>query len=191
MTISDQMSDLTGKLLIAMPDMPDPRFQSSVIFLCAQSGEGAMGLIVNKRVHDVQLGDLMEQLSIPKGDAGGAHPVYFGGPVESSRGFVLHTPDYRSDLSTLDAGAAFSMTATIDILEDIGAGKGPERSLVALGYAGWGPAQLEAEIAANGWLIADADPDIVFGEEDGQKWTMALRSMGINPAILSSSGGNA
>ena len=191
MTTTDQVSDLTGKCLVAMPDMPDPRFRSSVIFLCAHSSEGAMGLIVNKRVEDVRLGDLMQQLSIPQGDGAQDHPVYFGGPVESSRGFVLHSPEYRSELSTMDAGVDFAMTATIDILEDISAGKGPEKALVVLGYAGWGPAQLEAEIVANGWLITEVGHDVIFGASDTQKWTLALASLGIDPAILSSSGGSA
>ncbi len=191
MDTSDQLDDLTGKCLVAMPDMPDPRFRSSVIFVCAHSSEGAMGLIVNKRVEDVHLGDLMEQLSIPNGNSAQGHPVYFGGPVESSRGFVLHSRDYRSELSTMNAGDDFAMTATIDILEDIGAGNGPDQALVVLGYAGWGPAQLEAEIVANGWLIAEVGRDVIFGASDKRKWTLALASLGIDPAILSSSGGNA
>ncbi|MGH1577750.1 YqgE/AlgH family protein [Planktotalea sp.] len=191
MNISEPSTELVGKCLIAMPDMLDPRFRGSVVFLCAHSGDGAMGLIVNKRVEDVKLTDLMDQLSIPKGTSGNDWPVYFGGPVEHGRGFVLHTPEYRSDLSTLDAGDAFAMTATIDILEDIGAGKGPEKSLVALGYAGWGPGQLEAEIAANGWLIVEAGPEVVFDQPDAEKWSASLGALGIDPAILSSSGGNA
>lgn len=191
MTVTDQLDDLTGKCLIAMPDMPDPRFRSSVIFLSAHSSDGAMGLIVNKRVEDIRLSDLMDQLSIPKGGEGRDHPVFFGGPVESSRGFVLHTKDYRSELSTMDAGDEFAMTATIDILEDIGAGNGPKEALVVLGYAGWGPAQLENEIAANGWLIADVGGDIIFGARNDQKWSRALGTLGIDPAILSSSGGSA
>lgn len=150
-----------------------------------------MGLIVNKRVDGVQLTDLLDQLSIPKGEADDAFPIYYGGPVENGRGFVLHTSEYRSELSTMEAGPELSMTATIDILEDIGLGKGPDRVLVVLGYAGWGPGQLEAEIAANGWLIGDVPCDVIFDAADAEKWPKALRAMGINPAILSSSGGNA
>ena len=191
MTMNDDSTELAGKCLISMPDMPDPRFQSSVIFLCAHSAEGAMGLIINKRAADVKLSDLMDQLSIPKGTSEREWPVYFGGPVEHGRGFVLHTSEYRSELSSMDAGPDLAMTATIDILEDIGAEKGPERVLIALGYAGWGPGQLEQEIAANGWLVAQVGPEIIFDLPDAQKWAAALGTLGIDPAILSSSGGRA
>jgi len=174
-----------------MPDMPDPRFRSSVIFLCAHSAEGAMGLIVNKRVEDVKLTDLMDQLSIPKGQGSDNIGVHFGGPVEHGRGFVLHSSEYRSQLSSMEVNTDFSMTATIDILEDIGASEGPEKAIVALGYAGWGPGQLETEIAQNGWLIADATPENIFDVPDADKWKAALGTIGIDPAILSSSGGRA
>lgn len=191
--MSDQINSesLIGKCLIAMPDMPDPRFQSTVIFLCAHSEEGAMGLIVNKRVEDVRLNDLMEQLSIPKTHESLNLPIYFGGPVEHGRGFVLHSTEYESALATLEVSTQFSMTATQDVLEDIGADKGPAHALVALGYAGWGPGQLEAEIAANGWLIVEAGPDIIFDAPDSAKWSAALNELGVDPAILSSSGGSA
>lgn len=185
------MIELVGKSLISMPDMPDLRFQGSVIFICAHSSEGAMGLIVNKRVEDVELSDLMDQLSIPKGSSGLDYPIYFGGPVEHGRGFVLHSSDYRSELSTMNTGSSLAMTATIDILEDIGAENGPAKALIALGYAGWGPGQLEAEIAANGWLLAEVGPEIIFDLPDTQKWAAALGVLGIDPAILSSSGGSA
>ena len=191
MTSNDLSLDLVGKCLIAMPDMPDARFQSSVIFMCAHSAEGAMGLIVNKCVHDVKLADLMDQLSIPKGSAREDWPIYFGGPVEHGRGFVLHSSDYRSELSSLDTGDGFAMTATIDILEDIGAGNGPEKALIALGYAGWGPGQLEGELARNGWLVADVGHQVIFETPDSKKWSAALGAIGIDPAILSSSGGSA
>ncbi|MGB7317798.1 MAG: YqgE/AlgH family protein [Planktotalea sp.] len=191
MTTTELLGELTGKCLISMPDMPDPRFQGSVIFLCTHSSDGAMGLIVNKRVQDVNLADLLEQLSIPNPESAKSHPIYYGGPVESSRGFVLHSPDYRSELSSMDAGEGLVMTATIDILEDIGAGNGPEKALVLLGYAGWGAGQLEAEIAANGWLIAQVENDVIFDAPDAKKWALALAEIGIDPAILSSSGGSA
>ncbi|WP_293452105.1 YqgE/AlgH family protein [Planktotalea sp.] len=182
---------LSGKCLISMPDMPDSRFRSSVIFLCAHSDEGAMGIIVNKPAQDVKLTDLMDQLSIPKDTCDKDWPVYFGGPVEHGRGFVLHTSEYRSELSTMDAGPNLAMTATIDILEDIGAEKGPQSALIALGYAGWGPGQLEQEIAVNGWLVADVGADIIFRTPDNEKWAAALGTLGVDPAILSSSGGRA
>ena len=191
MTSSGPSIDLVGKCLIAMPDMPDPRFQSSVIFMCAHSPEGAMGLIINKRVDDVELSDLMDQLSIPKGSESAHWPIYFGGPVEHGRGFVLHSSEYHSELSSMPTGAGFAMTATIDILEDIGAGNGPEKALIALGYAGWGPGQLEGELARNGWLVADVGAHVVFDTPDAGKWSAALGALGIDPAILSSSGGSA
>lgn len=187
----EELDALKGMCLIAMPAMPDPRFRGSVILICSHSAEGAMGLIVNKRVDDVRLVDLMEQLSIPKGQQGEERPIYFGGPVEHGRGFVLHSKDYQSELSTLDAGSEFSMTATIDILEDISAGTGPEKALIALGYSGWGPGQLEAELAANGWLVAQVGSDVVFDLPDAEKWKAALAVLGIDPAILASSGGTA
>lgn len=191
MSIPNPSTELTGKCLIAMPDMPDPRFQGSVIFLCAHSPEGSMGLILNKRIQDVQFADLTAQLSIPESDLAQDQSVYFGGPVEHGRGFVLHSRDYFSELSTLQVGEDFAMTATIDILEDINAGTGPEKTLVALGYAGWGPGQLETEIAQNGWLIVGAEPEIVFDTADAKKWAAALAALGIDPAILSFSGGRA
>lgn len=150
-----------------------------------------MGLIVNKRVEDVRLSDLMEQLAIPGDPSHGERPIHFGGPVEHGRGFVLHSSEYASDISTMQAGPDFSMTATVDILEAIGAGEGPSQSLIALGYSGWGPGQLEAEIAANGWLVADVGPDVIFDLPDAKKWAAALRVLGIDPAILSTSGGRA
>ena len=191
MTKQNMQSELAGKCLIAMPDMPDPRFQNSVIFLCAHSPEGAMGLIINKRVEDVKLTDLMDQLSIPQGTAGEEWPVYFGGPVEHGRGFVLHSSEYRSELSTMEAGEEIAMTATIDILEDIGAEKGPLSALIALGYAGWGPGQLEQEIQGNGWLVVEADSDLVFGEKLEKKWQAAINKLGFDPGLLSSDLGHA
>lgn len=185
------MDDLTGKLLIAMPGMGDPRFERSVVFLCAHSDEGAMGLIVNKRAGDLTLAELLEQLKIAPGVAPRDRPIHFGGPVEHARGFVLHSGDYGSEGSTLHVSDAFGMTATLDILEDIALGRGPDRTILALGYAGWGPGQLEAELAQNGWLVADADADIVFAGEDGVKWTAALNAIGVNPMTLSGSAGRA
>ncbi|MGR3760499.1 YqgE/AlgH family protein [Roseobacteraceae bacterium NS-SX3] len=184
--------NLTGKLLIAMPGIGDPRFEHSVIFLCSHGDEGAMGLIVNKTAPGVQLSNLLDQLEISTRDAAqGALPVRFGGPVETQRGFVLHSSDYESSVNSLPVTPEFSMTATLDILEDIAKGTGPAQLLVMLGYAGWGPGQLEAEIALNGWLTADADAALVFGEEDPDKWECALKSLGVDPLTLSSSAGHA
>ncbi len=183
--------DLTGKLLVAMPGMGDPRFDRSVIFICAHSKDGAMGLIINKPVTDMALGGLLDQLEIDGSAQARQCPVHFGGPVETSRGFVLHDAGYRSRLQTLFVGTAFGMTATLDVLEDIGAGAGPDTSLVMLGYAGWGPGQLENEIARNDWLTAQADPSIVFVGQDDCKWAETVRSLGIEPIALSGSAGRA
>ena len=185
------MMDLTGKLLIAMPGMGDMRFEHSVVFLCSHGPEGAMGLIVNKPAEDVRLSDLLTQLDIVPQPPERDMPVHFGGPVESARGFVLHSTDYASSLQSMKVSDEFSMTATLDILEDIATGAGPKRALMMLGYAGWGPSQLESEIAMNGWLTADADPALIFGTADAEKWGAALKSLGVDPLTLSASAGRA
>ena len=182
--------DLTGKILIAMPGMGDPRFDRSVVVLCAHGEDGGMGLIVNKPAPHVDLGDLLEQLSIPRSGPI-RRPVYFGGPVETTRGFVLHSPDYGVEDSTLEVPGGFAMTATLDILRAIGAGTGPAHALVALGYAGWGAGQLESEIAQNGWLVGDPTPELIFDPDHGGKWLRAIQSLGIDPILLSGEGGRA
>ncbi|WP_420862250.1 YqgE/AlgH family protein [Algirhabdus cladophorae] len=184
-------TNLTGKMLIAMPSMGDPRFAKSVVYMCAHSEEGAMGLIINKPTEDLQFTDLLEQLDIKPAPDAKDIKVHFGGPVEHGRGFVLHSPDYITHGSTLQVDDAVSMTATLDILEDIARGFGPAASMMALGYSGWGPGQLEGELADNGWLTCEGVPDIVFGAADRDKWTAALESMGINPLVLSAEGGSA
>lgn len=184
--------DLTGKLLIAMPGMGDPRFERSVVFMCSHGDDGAMGLIVNKPAEDVHLVDLLGQLEIEGVAGGAAHaPVYYGGPVESARGFVLHTTDYASKLFTMGVPGGFAMTATLDILEDIAQEKGPDKSLMMLGYSGWGPGQLEAEIGMNGWLTTEATPELVFDLDSSAKWSAALKGLGVDPLTLSASAGRA
>ncbi|GAB4388093.1 MAG: YqgE/AlgH family protein [Albidovulum sp.] len=184
--------NLSGKLLIAMPGMGDPRFRQSVIFLCAHSADGAMGLIVNKPAPDIAFGDLLDQLGIEKkSERARAIRVHLGGPVELSRGFVLHSADYGVEGTTLRVDERFAMTATLDVLQAIAAGEGPARSLLALGYSGWGPGQLEDEILMNGWLTCDATPELVFSDRDAEKWSDALASMGIDPRTLSASAGRA
>ena len=183
--------DLQGKLLIAMPGMGDPRFERSVVYLCAHSGEGAMGLIVNKPAPDLEFSALLSQLGIEHDDRADDIRVHFGGPVEHARGFVLHTSDYKGSESTLRVDDRFGMTATRDILSAIADGDGPEASILALGYAGWGPGQLEKEIALNGWLVCDADTDLVFRTENAAKWSGALRKLGIEPLMLSAAAGRA
>ncbi|MDE0590827.1 YqgE/AlgH family protein [Halocynthiibacter sp. C4] len=182
---------LCGKLLIAMPGMGDTRFDHSVIYLCAHSDEGSMGLIVNKPSLDIKIDTLLEQLDIPKGEQSSDIRVHFGGPVEHGRGFVLHSRDYDAGDSTLHVDDSFGMTATISILEDIAQGQGPRDALLALGYAGWGAGQLEGEILANGWLTADAEPELVFNMDNEEKWSAALETLGVSPLLLSSTSGNA
>lgn len=187
----EMQSNLCGKLLIAMPDMGDPRFSGSVVYMCAHSEEGAMGLIVNKPQPEIRFGNLLEQLNIPKtGDVRDIR-VHFGGPVENARGFVLHSEDYRSEAGTMEVEDGICMTATLDILEDIGKGNGPESSMLALGYSGWGPGQLESEIGQNGWLTCDVRKDIIFGRANEHKWSAALKVLGIDPVLLSSTAGRA
>ncbi|WP_132862087.1 YqgE/AlgH family protein [Shimia isoporae] len=183
--------DLTGRLLIAMPGMGDPRFAHSVVFLCAHSEDGAMGLIVNKAIDGMHLSALLEQLEIALARPELDSTLYYGGPVEGGRGFVLHSPDYISDLNTLTVGDDFSMTSTQDVLEAIATGAGPLRSLMALGYSGWGPGQLEREIGENGWLTCEATTDLVFDLPNADKWAEALRSLGVDPVSLSATAGRA
>lgn len=188
---AEERLDLTGKLLIAMPAMNDPRFARSVVFMCAHSEDGAMGLIINKPVTELNLRELLEQVSISISAEMPDRPVHFGGPVEHARGFVLHSGDYQSRVTTLPLAGPFGMTATVDVLEDLASGHGPDRAIVALGYAGWGPGQLEGEIAQNGWLTVDATHDLVFGTPDAGKWEAALRGLGVEALALSPSAGRA
>lgn len=183
--------DLSGSILISMPGMGDPRFERTVILICAHSPEGAMGLIINKPAPDLDFSALLDHLDIPRGLAGRDIRVHLGGPVERGRGFVLHSPDYASNGGTLDVAGIYGMTATLDILQDLAQGRGPCEALLALGYAGWGPGQLEDEIARNDWLTAQPPAGLVFAPDDWGKWGAALRSMGIDPLVLSSAAGHA
>lgn len=188
---------LDGKLLIAMPNMQDPRFERAVIYICAHSADGAMGLVVNQAAPNISLRDLLVQLDIiPSSeirlpDPVGRMPVHRGGPVETGRGFVLHSADYHAANSTLPINENISLTATLDILKAIATGRGPHRALLALGYAGWAPGQLEAEIQANGWLISPATPDVVFDPDLDAKYVRALKLLGIDPGMLSGDAGHA
>ena len=182
---------LAGKVLIAMPGMGDPRFDQSVIYLCAHSDEGAMGLIVNKPAGGVVLGDVLGQLDIEVDAKVHDMQVHLGGPVETALGFVLHTRDFQSDLHSLNVDEDFAMTGTMDVLEAMGQAKGPMRSQLMLGYSGWGSGQLEEEIRQNGWLICEASPELVFETDDGDKWSKALASIGVSPLTLSASAGRA
>ena len=182
---------LDGKLLIAMPSIESSVFERSVIYMCAHSSEGAMGLIVNKPAPELEFGDLLKQLDISARSDAQPILVHLGGPVEHGRGFVLHSGDYKIEESTMDVGQGFGMTATLDILRDMATGKGPENSIMALGYSGWGPGQLEREIQNNGWLVCDAATDLVFGTANDDKWGAALGTLGIAPSMLSGAGGAA
>lgn len=182
---------LSGKLLIAMPGMGDPRFDKSVIYLCAHSKDGAIGLVINRRAANVSQKDLFSQLDIAAADGASQNWVHYGGPMETGRGFVLHSADYHLEEATLEVDEAFSMTATVDVLRAIAAGAGPRRAMIALGYAGWAGGQLEDELQRNGWLTCDADDEIVFGRDDERKWTAALAKLGVDPMLLSAEGGSA
>jgi putative transcriptional regulator len=184
-------TNLTGKLLIAMPAMDDPRFAHSVIYMCSHSDDGGMGLIVNKPQAGLQFSDLLSQMGIDKAPGVRDIRVHFGGPVDQTRGFVLHSNDYAAATGTLKVAEEISMSATLDVIEDIASGTGPDVSMLALGYAGWAPRQLESEIAHNGWLTCDARSDIVFGRANEHKWVGALKHMGIDPLLLSGTAGRA
>jgi putative transcriptional regulator len=186
---------LTGRMLVAMPGIGDPRFERAVIFLCAHNAEHAMGLAVNRPVEGLSLGSVLKRLKI--GDAGSSITltddlVMMGGPVERDRGFVLHTDDYCSPTSSMPVIPGISLTATPDVLEAMaGHDSRPRRSLLALGYAGWGAGQLEQELMGSTWLTCDADESLIFGDDYASKWTRALDKIGVSPARLSGLTGQA
>lgn len=191
MEIPDNSVNLCGKLLIAMPGMGDPRFDKSVVYMCDHSDEGAMGLIINKPTPEITFASLLEQLSIEGATEDQDTRIYFGGPVEVGRGFVLHSGDYHLEGATLKVDDRFGMTATRDVLTDMANGAGPKAALLALGYAGWGAGQLEAELQQNGWLTCDATPEVVFNVPDTDKWTAALKLLGVDALMLSATAGRA
>ena len=196
--VPKQRPFLDGQLLVAMPGMTDERFARSVIYLCAHSADGAMGIILNRPASVRNFPELLEQLRVINSDERIKLPsaakdiqVLFGGPVQTDRGFVLHSADFHIRNSTLTIDEGVSLTATIDILRAIAMGEGPDRALLALGYAGWGAGQLENEIQLNGWLHCPADPAIVFDRDLDTKYSRALRSIGIDLASLSVTAGHA
>ena len=189
---------LDGQMLIAMPSMRDERFARTLIYICAHSSEGAMGIVVNQPAGNIKFPDLLVQLDVISDSdrielppSAGAVQVLKGGPVEPGRGFVLHTSDYFIENSTLPIDDGICLTATLDVLKAIAKGNGPGNALLALGYAGWAPGQLETEIQDNGWLHCDADPDLVFGDDVEEKYARALRKIGIDPGMLSNAAGHA
>jgi putative transcriptional regulator len=191
-------SFLDGQMLIAMPTMLDDRFARSVIYVCAHSPEGAMGIIVNQPASNIKFSDLLVKLDvIPAADTirlptrAGVVKVMRGGPVETERGFVLHSSDFFIENSTLPINDGICLTATIDILKAIARGDGPASAMLALGYAGWAPGQLETEIQGNGWLHCAADAELIFGTDIGGKYDLALKKIGIGPGMLSNEAGHA
>jgi putative transcriptional regulator len=181
---------LAGQLLIAMPQMQDPRFARSVVYLCAHSAEGAMGLVVNRLFDGLSFSELLEQLDIPTTPQCEQIRVHFGGPVEGGRGFVLHSDDYMHDTS-MRVSEGIALTATVDVLKAIAQGVGPRKSLLALGYAGWGAGQLDNEIRENAWLNVPADEQLLFGLDLNHKWEAAIHKLGIDVATLSANAGHA
>ncbi len=189
---------LDGQMLIAMPTMKDERFARTLIYICAHSSEGAMGIVVNQPAGNIKFPDLLVQLDVIADSdiiqlpvSAGAVQVLKGGPVEPGRGFVLHSNDYFVDGSTLPIDDGICLTATLDVLKAIAKGDGPGSALLALGYAGWAPGQLETEIQDNGWLHCSADADLIFGTDTGKKYDRALKKLGIHAGMLSSEAGHA
>jgi len=195
---SDEKGYLEGQMLVAMPMMQDQRFDRAVIYLCAHSGEGAMGIVVNRIAELIDFSGLLDQLSLTPEtnrinamDIDATPQVLRGGPVEPGRGFVLHSSDYFKADSTLPIAENICLTATLDILKAIAKGTGPHSSLLALGYSGWAPGQLEEEIQGNGWLSCPADADLIFGRDLEAKYEQALAKIGITPSQLSPTAGHA
>lgn len=191
--IENQFQDcLEGQFLIAMPGMADTRFERSVVYLCAHTAQGgAMGLVVNKSADNITFDELLDQLDIDGNFVVPSIDIHFGGPVDTGRGFVLHSNDYQKEDSTIQIGDHVGLTGTTDILKAIVGGDGPKRSLVALGYAGWAPGQLESEIRANGWLHCTADNNLLFDAAIEDRWESAMAKLGIDLSLLSGTAGNA
>lgn len=181
---------LTGQILVAMPQMQDPRFKEAVIFVCGHDDQGAMGIVVNKLIESITFQDLMKQLDLRPTKKAPSLKVHYGGPVEIGRGFVLHSSDYIADAS-VEVTDDIALSASTKILEDIVHGNGPDHILLALGYAGWGSGQLEAEIMKNGWLTLPADGSILFDKDPKTLWRRTLKKFGVDPDHLFSHSGHA
>jgi putative transcriptional regulator len=181
---------LGGQLLIAMPSMQDPRFARSVICLCAHSAEGAMGIVLNKPLDNLTFDDLLKQLGLEPLPPQRRIRLLAGGPVDGGRGFVLHTTDWHTD-GSLKVNGEVALTASIDILKAIAGGGGPRQGILALGYAGWGPGQLEEEIQRNAWLIVTPDEALLFDPDHDSKWRQALAKLKVDPMLLSGASGHA
>ena len=197
-TLRPDQGSLDGQFLIAMPGMEDTRFARAVVYVCAHSADGAMGIMINQPAPRLTFPDLLVQLGIiSEGEEIRLPPdarkmrVHRGGPVETGRGFILHSSDYYIENSTLPIDENVSLTATLEILKAIALGLGPANAILALGYAGWAPGQLEGELQANGWLSCPASPDIIFKEPVDTRYGRALAAIGIDPGRLSSLAGHA
>ncbi|WP_343347257.1 YqgE/AlgH family protein [Sphingomicrobium sp. XHP0239] len=180
---------LTGRLLLAMPGMGDPRFREAVILIALHDEDGALGIGIGHERGDLGLADLLGQLDIEGGDPPSG-PVFHGGPVDTNRGFVLHSTDWGGQ-DTVGIAGLCALTATQDVLRAIGEGRGPSDYLVALGYAGWTGGQLEEEMTRHGWFIVDASHELLFETDSDDRWNAAYRSAGIDPALLGPDSGSA
>jgi putative transcriptional regulator len=181
---------LTGKLLIAMPYLPDPRFNQSVIYVCGHDETGAMGLVVNKPLYTVTFKELIEQMNLPAHNDMPDFPIHYGGPVEIGRGFVLHTIDYLTETSVIINGE-FALTATLEVLRAMSSGRGPKNTILALGYVGWDEQQLEKEIQENGWIVIEPTPELVFSDDFDDMWRSAMLSIGVDPNNITLDAGHA
>lgn len=181
---------LTGQFLLAMPQMQDSRFEKTVIFICGHDANGAMGLVINKYLGDLTLRGLLDYLNLPQESIKRDLPIYFGGPSDTGRGFVLHSDDFTHP-GTVRLGNHISLTATVDILRSIAEGDGPKDCLLAMGYAGWGPGELDSELHSNRWLQVEADVDILFQTSIEKKWGKAIAKLGVTPEALSDELGQA
>lgn len=189
-TLSEGPNYLSGQLLVAMPQLMDSSFERTVIYMCAHNADGALGLVINKLVESLTFDELLSQLDIEPDDYHEGIHVHFGGPVEAGRGFVLHSADYLQE-SSLQVDDHIALTATIDILKDMANGRGPSKSFLALGYAGWGPGQLDREIQDNGWLNVASDDELLFGSDLENKWEKAISKIGFDVSKLSHISGHA
>jgi putative transcriptional regulator len=192
MTTADntEESSFVGQVLLAMPAMSDPRFERSVIYVCAHNAEGAMGIVINKTLDSIDFHELLDELDIPTDEKSQNIAVHFGGPVENQRGFVLHSSDYQHS-ETLFVDEKVGLTATVKVLRDLASGDGPTQSILALGYAGWGPGQLESEFQENAWLSVPASDALLFEIANDDKWERAFNSIGVDLSVLSGSSGRA
>ena len=182
--------NLTGQIIVSMPSLEDERFYKTVIYICAHSSEGSMGIIINKKIDYDLYPDLLQQLGIDKPLNNKKLFIRYGGPVESGRGFVLHSDDMvRKETLNIDKGVA--LTSTAEFFDDLSKGKGPKNCILALGYAGWQPGQLESEIMRNSWMSLSVDNSFLFDDEVSRKWSQAYKLMGIDPNSLSFESGHA